>query len=407
MAAENIEEQVDDFPWHIGVYDAHCHPTDTMSSIASIPDMKAAVLTVMATRAQDQELVEQVASKHGVKSQPPDSAHGDGKVVPCFGWHPWFSHQLFDESVYGGDSKETLTPEEKQQHYKTAITTKNAQSLSDEDQDMLASFPDPKPLSQFIAETRKRLETFPQALVGEVGLDKAFRIPYPWAPDQEGQRNDTLTPGGREGRRLSPYHVDMEHQKKVLLAQLRLAGEMRRAVSVHGVQAHGVLFETIKQTWTGHERHVPSKRERKRQKEHPQAVHADDHQGENIQGQTEEVTSRPFPPRICLHSYSGSASNIKQYWDPKIPIDFYASFSTAINFAERETPKRSGIEDVIRAVPDDRILVESDLHTAGDIMDEHLEDMVRTLCTVKRWPVHDGAQRLKANWMAFVYGTGK
>lgn len=247
----------DEFPWHLGVHDAHCHPTDTMSSIPSIPHMKAGVLTVMATRAEDQELVAKVANEYGVKCLPTTPAYLDGHIIPCFGWHPWFSHQMFDTDRWEG--KVELTAEEKIEHYRMALSPKK-DPLSDEDRKLFQAFPEPRPFKQFLEQTRLKLQEFPFALVGEVGIDRGFRIPEAWTADQQHGRDNGLTPGGREGRRLSPYHVDLEHQKKVLVAQLNLAGEMGRAVSCHGVQAHGMLFDTIKQTWAGYEKHVPSKR---------------------------------------------------------------------------------------------------------------------------------------------------
>ena len=44
--------------------DAHCHPTDSPETIASIPTMKTSRLCLMATRPNDQNLVAEAARDH-------------------------------------------------------------------------------------------------------------------------------------------------------------------------------------------------------------------------------------------------------------------------------------------------------------------------------------------------------
>ncbi|KAF2109837.1 hypothetical protein BDV96DRAFT_651414 [Lophiotrema nucula] len=395
MADDTSQEP---FPWHLGVYDAHCHPTDTMSSIPFIQKMKARALTVMATRLQDQELVSSVADKHGIKSASPAEWEEEECIVPCFGWHPWFSHQMYieeEEAEQGGERKK-LEGEEKVKHYQSVLQPSKTE-LTEEDRRMFLSWPDPTSFVAFLSETRQNLQKYPLALVGEIGLDRSFRIPEAWNPDLEQQRNDELTPGGREGRRLSPYRVDLKHQKKIVKMQLQLAAELGRAVSVHGVQAHGLVFDTLKELYEGHERKVLSRKQQKKQ--------ARDQKNETDVHEKQESGPMPYPPRICLHSYSGNPSNFKQYLNPAIPVEIFASFSTAINLSDAvgEVTPRS-FEDMIEVVPHHMLLVESDLHIAGDRMDTHLEDIVRRICNVKAWKLEEGVRILGDNWRRFAFG---
>src|SRR4051794_37105208 len=89
--ADNDENESNEpFPWHLGAFDAHCHPTDTMASIASIANMRARMLTIMSTRSEDQELVSSVAAQHGIKSRAELVEATGGtpcQVVPAYGWH--------------------------------------------------------------------------------------------------------------------------------------------------------------------------------------------------------------------------------------------------------------------------------------------------------------------------------
>ncbi|KAK4238077.1 Cut9-interacting protein scn1 [Achaetomium macrosporum] len=406
------ESHTADFPWHISVCDAHCHPTDTMSSIASIGSMRARALTIMATRSQDQDLVSSVAAKSGIRDRAvlqgePVVQNTSNRVVPAFGWHPWFSYQLYDDTdgTDGGGNAtydpSGATAEQKAKHYGAVLSPTP-------DEKFIASLPDPKPLSSFISETRQRVLDAGTALIGEVGLDKAFRLPWPWNAAEQSERDGTLTPGGREGRSLSPHHVKMAHQVQVLKAQLRLAGELGVAVSIHGVQAHGVLFDALASLWKGYEKEVVSRRKQKlvaKGAEDFSSSDEDDEYGgtdETIRPTEKRYKPKPFPPRVCLHSFSGSPQMVSQYLNPAIPLKVFFSFSTVINLST--AGGESKFPDVIGACPDDRLLVESDLHCAGEDMDRVLEDMYRKVCDIKGWSLEEGVERIRKNYEDFIFG---
>lgn len=403
------EDGLEPFPWDAGVFDAHCHPTDTMSSLASIPDMSARVLTVMSTRAQDQDIVPSIAESHGI--QGPDaltaSSAPSRRILPAFGWHPWFSHQLYDDSLprekatYPTDTDPSSA---KAAHYKSVLAP------SPDDDAFISSLPDPVPLSTYLPQVRARLEAHPLALIGEVGLDKGFRLPAPWTDAERGARDAGLTPGGREGRWLSPHRVALPHQTGVLLAQLRLAGELGRACSVHGVQAHGALFDALAGLWRGHEREVVPRRKQKLAAPGAEDWGGDDDNGDGRGGGGEERTTegrlvaaaKPYPPRICLHSFSGPVQVLRQYLHPAIPAKIFFSFSVAINLSTEGGAAK--FPDVVEACADDRILVESDLHEAGERMDAMLEDMYRRVCEIKGWGLREGVERIARNYEEFVFG---
>lgn len=397
---ESNDESAGPFPWNLGAVDAHCHPTDTMSSISSIDDMQTRVLTIMSTRSQDQDLVSSVAAQRAVQSRTDFAQPPSEKVVPAFGWHPWFSHQLYDD---GGDEI-TYDPaqdaeEQKTKHYTTVLSPAP-------DAEFIATLPAPRPLSGFIDEARRRLLAIPTALIGEVGLDRGFRLPQGWGPDDQPQRDEDITPGGREGRLLSPYHVKMTHQVQVLKAQLRLAGELGRAVSVHGVQAHGVLFDALSSLWKGHEKEVISRRKQKLvavgAEDFSSSDEDDDDEGAVSVKEPQFYQPKPFPPRVCLHSFSGPPQMLRQYLNPAIPAQIFFSFSMVVNLSSAGL--ESKFADVIRACPDDRLLVESDLHTAGHEADKMLEQIYRQVCKAKGWTLAVGLERIRKNYVEFIFG---
>lgn len=406
------------FPWELGVFDAHCHPTDTMSNIhSSINTMRGRTITVMATRSQDQELVSTLAETHGVRgqdavtstrSQPNGTAsatHNPERVIPCFGWHPWFSHQLYDDSLSDDDGRVTYDPcsadveAQKRRHY-NAVLAPSPESKGDDG--FIKDLPDPRPLSAFIAQTRRYLEAHPYALVGEIGLDKAFRL-----PSHSPALDDGMTPGRRNGQTLSPYRVHMDHQTRILKAQLNLAGEMGRPVSVHGVQAAGGLYETLKSTWKGHEKKVVSNREKKKI---AQGVNENFSDSEDEgDGDRRKRKATPYPPRICLHSFTGTVESLKQYLadDKRAPAKIFFSFSLLVNYSSgvhQHERKKHIADDIILACPDDRILLESDLHSAGLEMDELLEGIYRKVCEVKGWDLHKGVEIIKKNYEQYIFG---
>jgi Tat protein secretion system quality control protein TatD with DNase activity len=435
-------EPAEPFPWHLGVFDAHCHPLEHAPSLAAAPTMKVRAAAAMATRREDQGLMHEAALRHG-GGRGARALAEETRLVAGFGWHPWFSYQLYDDTIEstgsgatgpspeGGEEEEREPDGEaldalKVAHYSAVLTPTPEPSFC-------LALETPLPLSRCLHDLRLHLRAHPLALVGEIGLDRAFRLPLPWTPALRAARpggadgDPDRTPGGRERRPLSAQRVDAGHQRKVLRAQVRVAAEEGRAVSVHGVQAHGALYEEFRALWSEGGRGREDKggaggEEEGDEKAESGSVGSSKKRGGKNNARKRTVpTHGPFPPRICLHSFSGGVDALKPWFARSTPAAVYVSLSTINNFRascrpSSSAPSSSASPDagdmaaearaaaVARWCPADRLLVESDLHVLGPRADDALEDAVRRVCALREWGLEEGVARLGRNFREFVLG---
>jgi tRNA A37 threonylcarbamoyladenosine dehydratase/Tat protein secretion system quality control protein TatD with DNase activity len=169
----------------------------------------------------------------------------------------------------------------------------------------------------WMRELRLNIESTPNSVVGEIGLDKVATPPDGSQPDYENQLD-------------------------CFKRQLALATDVRRPVVVHSVKATGDMMDIFR-------------------------------------------NSAELPPRIFMHSFGGSEDFMKQLTKMKKFGDrFYYGFSSVINL---RSPKTQG---VIKAVPDDRLLLEDELRT-----------MLAIIADVKGWTVKEAARVTRENAIRF------
>ena len=136
------------------------------------------------------------------------------------GYHPWFSYLISTQPTLSKDD-----------HYRSLFlgsspTPEHVQAY----QTLLDSLPEPTPISDVLVELRRNLADFPQAMLGEVGLDRSFRVPFDYFASP---------------RRLTPFVIPLHHQLVVLEAQLDLAVEFGRNVSLHSVKSQLCTMELL------------------------------------------------------------------------------------------------------------------------------------------------------------------
>lgn len=236
------------------LFDAHNHIHLGMASPCLIEvSSKVCGIALMSTHPRDFPVVSHLC----------DTSRNDGMLrIPCFGIHPWFLHQVEDVEEEDG----------------------------------------------WLQKLKDQLERYPNAAVGEIGLD---------------------------GHRYNPHSRElvssMEDQVQALEAQMRVAHTYNRPCSVHAVQCWGPLMAVL------------SKLKKERQ----------------------------LPPKLYFHAFGGKAGFVDQLLalfrgskDQQQQTELFFGFAPVINLSKCSQQHQRTAE-VIRKVGMDRIVLETDVEEAS------------------------------------------
>jgi len=271
-------------------------------------------------------------------------------ILPALGIHPWYLSDILMKDIVESNIEESTTDE-----------PANIEQYLNWD---------------WLNELEAKLSQHPNLIVGEIGLCKMARF----------VREFPKALGGKA--------TALQLQKIVFKKQMELAAQWRRPVTVHCVNAHGLLMETLEEIFN-EARESCSKEEQ---------VHSTSNN--LLQNDGLKTTLRKaFPPAIAMHSFTGTAHHVQQILDfersilyPELveaerkkqrgkkkqqkrqnaeenevkgdtDILFYFGFSHSVNYimCTSEKAKRKGIE-AVQAIPSDRLLVESDVHATEDVI---------------------------------------
>ncbi|KAH3671356.1 hypothetical protein WICMUC_004653 [Wickerhamomyces mucosus] len=228
-------------------------------------------------------------------------------VISSFGIHPWYSH------LFKIDDKLN-----KMEHYTTVFGKEIDETFSNILPDPISFETHFKVLKNLIQE---RLDRGNSVCIGEIGLDKLARIPNTgwYGANNSFENDDDDDDDNITDVKLTIYKTSMDHQLFIFNKFLTLAIDLNLPISIHNVKTSGIIYDILKQ---------------------------------NLQNSINGIN-------ICMHSYTGSIETVRLFLKTfnikKCKSKIYFSFSQVIN------GEKKSIQDIIRLIPNEYILTETDI----------------------------------------------
>ncbi|EGG16344.1 hypothetical protein DFA_09375 [Cavenderia fasciculata] len=268
------------------IIDSHCHIQEDQEMISMVENQSTYPMHcswLMGTTVEDWDRVDRYADKMG------------DRALRCYGIHPWFAYQYHPP-------KELIDQKDNDGQYR----------IDD----------------KWYIELEKRLIKYPNAMVGELGIDKVTKV-------------------------KATGKNDLDGQWEVLKRQFKIAVDHNRLLSLHCVQLQGKLLDYFI-----------------------------------------SLPLDQFPKKIALHTFSGKPAMVRSLLklkDKGTRLYFGISF---INLSSSKVLK------LIEAIPDDRLLLESDQNTP-EYAESSIYKVLVAISKAKNWSIKVSILNTQKNAIAF------
>jgi Tat protein secretion system quality control protein TatD with DNase activity len=291
-------------------------------------------MAIMSTHPRDFDRVRQLSRELPV--QRPGV-----RIVPCFGVHPWFLHEL---------TSLQQEQEQKQEQEQEQADWHTMEDDDDDDSEQRQPFQndndnsnDNNNLPFWITEIERMVTSTPGAIIGEIGLD--------------GFHFDPVTK-----ELVSP----MEKQVEAFRLQMELAARLDKPVSVHGVQCYGAMMPILAQL----KQQPPTSKSKSKSK-----------------------SKNGLPPKIYFHAFGGKAGTVDQLTalcGRETAGRVYFGFAPVINL---RSPRTAAI---VRRVGIERLVLETD-HEDAALVPDSMAACIRFLSETLEMEEQDVIDRTTAN----------